>query len=93
MLRLGRGLRRRGDRSRLLHFFFFARLHRRGALFEAEAVRLADHRVAADSAKLVGDLAGGGAVVPHLLQALDTLFGPGHLLIPLQFLAGRAFTR
>src|SRR6185295_6279523 len=52
-----------------------------GALLEAQAVRLADHRVPADSAKLVGDLAGGGAIVPHLLQALDALFGPGHILL------------
>jgi hypothetical protein len=57
---------------------FLAGLDRRRALLEPEAVRLADHGIAADSAKLVRDLAGGGAIVPHLLQALDALFSPRH---------------
>ena len=38
---------------------------------EAEAVRLANHRVAADAAKFVGDLARGRTLPPHLLQAVD----------------------
>ena len=77
--------------ARLLRFLLLARLHRRGALLEAQAVRLADHGVAADPAELVGDLAGGGAIVPHLLQALDALFSPGHLLnLSLQTLPGRS---
>src|SRR5262245_11181195 len=59
----------------LLQLLLLARLDRRGALLEPKAVRLADHRVAADAAEFVGDLAGGGAFVPHLLQALDALFG------------------
>ena len=49
---------------------------RRRALLEPEAVGLADHRIAADAAQFVGDLAGGGAVVPHLLQPIDALFSP-----------------
>jgi hypothetical protein len=67
-----------------------ARLDRRRTLLEAETVRLADHGVAADSAELVGDLACSRAVVPHLLQALDALFGPGHLLIFAPNLPGRS---
>jgi hypothetical protein len=47
-------------------------------LLESQAVSLADDRVAADSAKLVSDLAGGGTFGPHRLQALDALVGPGH---------------
>ena len=70
---------RSDSRSGLLGFLFLAGLHRGGALLEAEAVRLADNGIAADAAELVGDLAGGGAIVPHLLQALDALVGPRHL--------------
>ena len=69
----------RGGLGGLLRdLLLLARLDRGGAGLEPEAVRLADHRIAADSAKLVGDLAGGRAVVPHLLQALDAFFSPGH---------------
>jgi hypothetical protein len=39
---------------------------------------LADHRVAADAAELVGDLAGGGAAFPHLGQLFDPFVGPAH---------------
>ncbi len=42
-------------------------------------MRLADHRIAANPAEIVGDLAGGGPAGPHRLQALDTLVGPGHV--------------
>src|SRR5438067_33105 len=84
-LGLGSLRRSRSRRSgRGLGLLLLARLDRRGALLEPKAVRLADHRVAADSAELVGDLAGCRAIVPHLLQALDALFGPGHLLTLLQ---------
>src|SRR3954454_2106027 len=83
-MRLGfrRRLWSRGCRSGrgLFRFFLLARLHRRGALLEAEAVRFADNGVAAYSAQFVGDLARGCAIVPHLFQALDALVGPGHLL-------------
>ena len=79
--RRGLGGRAAGAASGLFGFLLLARLDRRGALLEPETVRLADHRVAADSAQFVGDLAGGGAIVPHLLQALDALFGPRHILI------------
>ena len=82
---------RRG--GRLLRFLLFARLHRRRALLEAETMGLSDHCVATNSAKLVGDLARGRAIVPHLFQALDALFGPGHCLNSLQFLASRDFSR
>ena len=44
-------------------------------------MRLADHGVAADAAQLVGDLAGGRALGPHRLQALDPLFSPGHAIL------------
>src|SRR4051795_12756857 len=77
---LRRSLADQGRRSGLL-FLLFARLHRRWALLETETMRLADHRVSADSAQFVGDLARGRAIVPHLLQALDALFGPRHSLI------------
>jgi hypothetical protein len=56
----------------------FARLHRRRASLEAKAVCLADDGIAADSAKLVRDLAGGRALCPHRLEALDPLFSPRH---------------
>ena len=39
-----------------------------GRASRPEPVRLADHRVAADPAELVGDLAGGGALGPHLFR-------------------------
>ena len=48
------------------------------AVGEAEAVHLADHRVAGDAAELLGDLAGALAVGPHGLEGLDTFVGPGH---------------
>jgi hypothetical protein len=41
-------------------------------------MRLADHGVAADSTKFLGDLAGGGSLGPHRLEAIDALFGPAH---------------
>src|SRR6185437_1996982 len=66
------------DRRRLAHFLLVARFHRRRALLEAETMGLADDGIAADPAELVGDLARGRAFVPHLLQALDPVFGPGH---------------
>ena len=46
---------------------------------QGRVVRLANHGVATDSAEIVGDLACGRAFVPHLFQALDALFRPGHL--------------
>ncbi len=57
-------------------------LDRRGRLpasGKAEAVNLADHRVAGDAAELAGDLAGGKAVLPELLQQFDAFVGPGHV--------------
>jgi hypothetical protein len=58
--------------------FAFIGLHRRRARFEAKAVRLADHGIAAYAAQLVGDLAGGQALFPHGFQAIDPFVGPGH---------------
>ncbi len=80
-LRLWRAPRLRGSgggRRSGFSFLLLARFDRRRPLLEPEAVSLADHRVAGNAAELVGDLAGGGAIVPHLLQALDALFGPRH---------------
>src|SRR5205085_6170470 len=61
-----------------LGFLFLTRFHGRGPLLEAESVSLADDGVAADSAKLVGDLARGRSVGPHLFKALDALIRPRH---------------
>ena len=41
-------------------------------------MNLADHRIAGDGAQFLGDLAGGLAFGPHLLERLDALIGPGH---------------
>ena len=46
-------------------------------------MRLADHRVAADAAKLFGDLARGHALGPQLFQAVDAFVGPRHAQFPL----------
>ena len=48
------------------------------AVGEAEAVDLADHRVAGDAAELLGDLARALALGPHGLEGLDLFIGPGH---------------
>src|SRR5690606_8986385 len=53
-------------------------LDRRGARLEPEPVRLADHRVARNTAEFVGDLARGRAALPHLGQRSDTFVGPAH---------------
>ena len=42
-------------------------------------MRFPDHRIAADPAEIVGDLAGGRSAGPHGLEALDALVGPGHV--------------
>lgn len=70
-----RCLWRRGFRC---GFALLARLDRRWAGFQAKAMRLANHGVAADTAQFFGDLAGGRAAFPHLRQFLDPLFGPAH---------------
>ena len=49
-----------------------------GAAGKAQAMDLADHRVAGDAAELGRDLAGGQAVRPQLLQELDPLVRPAH---------------
>ena len=49
-----------------------------GAVGEPEAMHLADHGIAGDAAQLLGDLAGGLPLGPHLLEQLDAFIGPGH---------------
>ena len=44
-------------------------------------MRLADHGVAADAAQLVSNLAGSGAIGPHLFQGLDPFVRPGHAIL------------
>ena len=56
-------------------------LHRAGACLQAQAVRLADHGIAADPAQFIGDLAGGCTAFPHLGQLFDPFFGPAHDLL------------
>jgi ABC-2 type transport system permease protein len=46
---------------------------------QAKAVRLANHRIAADPPQILGDLAGGHALFPHRFQSVDAFVGPGHL--------------
>jgi hypothetical protein len=41
-------------------------------------VRLADHRISADAAQFVGDLARRHAFAPQLLELIDAFIGPGH---------------
>src|SRR5476649_487135 len=53
-----------------------------GAAGEAEAVDLADHRVAGDAAEFRRDLAGGQAVRPQFLEEFDPFVGPAHLVFP-----------
>ncbi len=81
----GRSLGRRGGslgRGDLLDLLLLlARLDRGRTRFEPEAMRLADHRIAADPAELLGDLAGGRPIGPHRLEALDALVGPAHVAI------------
>ena len=85
-LRLGRGFRfghrlrpdrghrlgRRGRRRRLLV-----------AVRQAQAMDLADHRIAGHAAQFLGDLAGGLTLGPHPLQRLDPLVRPGHRAYPI----------
>ena len=52
-----------------------------GRALRPKPVRLADHRIAADAAQFVGNLAGGRAAFPHLLQRSDPLVSPAHKLI------------
>ncbi|HBQ93094.1 MAG TPA: hypothetical protein DD795_10315 [Erythrobacter sp.] len=70
---LGRGL---GGSGGLL---LVVGLDRRRARLETEAVRLADHGIAAHPAQLVGDLAGGRTAFPHLLKRCDPFVGPAHV--------------
>src|SRR3974390_801831 len=49
-----------------------------GAARKAQAMDLADHRVAGDASEFGRDLAGGEPVRPQLLQQLDPLFRPAH---------------
>jgi hypothetical protein len=44
-------------------------------------MHLADHRVARDAAEFLGDLAGGLALPPHLLEQFDAFVGPGHAVL------------
>src|SRR3546814_13764865 len=69
--------------------FFFLLIRRpprstRTALFPYttlfRSVRLADHRVAADPAEFIGDLAGGQPLFPHAAQLFDALVSPRHSL-------------
>ena len=84
--RCGARGRYRGNRFRCSRSSDFGRLnligrfHRRRARFQAQAMRLADHRIAADAAEFVGDLAGGQPFFPHGAQAFDALIGPRHIL-------------
>ena len=55
-----------------------------GAAGKAEAMNLADHRIAGDPAELGGDLAGGQAVRPQFLQEFDPLVRPAHRFSPRQ---------
>jgi hypothetical protein len=41
-------------------------------------MRLADYGIAADTAKLFGDLAGGCSAFPHLCELLDPFVSPTH---------------
>ncbi len=77
------GHARRGRGSGLLRgsgrLLLVVGLHRRRARLQAKAVRLADHRIAADPAELGCDLARGGAAFPHLLERCDALVRPAHM--------------
>ena len=52
--------------------------HGRRPRFQTQPVRLADHGIAADTAKFLGDLAGGQAFFPHFLECIDPFVGPRH---------------
>lgn len=58
----------------------FVRLHRRWPRFQIETMCLADNGIAADSAQVFGDLAGGQAFFPHRFQPVDAFVGPGHII-------------
>jgi len=58
---------------------------RRGrAAGKAQAVHLADHRVAGDAADATCDLAGTQSLTPELFQQLYSFIGPGHACRSLQ---------
>ncbi len=78
---------RRGRRRGLCHLWrwgggrsvsLVVRLHRGRARLKPQAMRFADDGIAADTAKLFGDLAGGRTTFPHFRQLFDALFGPAH---------------
>ena len=72
-------LGRDGLRRRLLSgLLFLVGFYRGRTGFEPQPVRLADNRVAAHSAKFLGDLAGGAAAFPHLFERCDALVSPAH---------------
>jgi ABC-2 type transport system permease protein len=54
-------------------------LDRRRPRFKPEAVRLADHGIAANPAQFIGDLARGHALTPELLEMIDPFVRPRHI--------------
>ena len=72
-----RSSRRRLARSGRRLLRIVVRLDRRRARLQAQAVRLADHRITADAAQFVRDLARGQPALPHRLELVDPFIGPG----------------
>jgi len=70
---LGRGF----FQDRLL--FSVIRLHWRGTGFQSQTMRFTDYCIAADPAKLVGDLTRGQALFPKGLQLIYPLVSPSHI--------------
>ncbi len=65
-------------RSLLGRLLLLIGLHRGRAGLQAQPVRLADHCIAANTAQFLGNLAGGRAAFPHLLERTNSLIGPSH---------------
>ncbi len=62
------------------YYGHFVRFYWRWPGLQAQTVRLADNCIATDAAKLIGNLAGSCASLPHLGQSFDAFVSPAHVI-------------